>query len=200
MSEILQGDHPLRLVREGFKTQQYSALSISDKQSCPLCRRIFGKLAKPFGQCCKEDHVKRVKKGRKRHVGHKTTYSYNPVEQDEGNYLVRQPPDRNKHNLLENMRFGPLDCSDVKLRIPLESVLEVKWRMDNAPIFLAVMDYKWLFLGWLPLAIHGGGILSFGDITLDADSGLFIGGVMTASRCSALIREMHFICSDTYCG
>jgi len=75
----------------------------------------------------------------------------------------------------------------------------VKWRMDNAQIYLPIIDsgveYKWIYLGWIPVAVKGAGLLSFGDITLNTETGIFAASAMTADRCSALITRMKFVCS-----
>lgn len=147
LEEITSGDRPLRVLREGFKYQACKSMDIRDDEPCPLCRRMMGDVARPFVECCKPGHLKRAKKGIKHQDRYSEAYLYNPVDQDEGNYLIRNPHLR--FEILNRLRIGPLSCSDVKLIVPRKYIEEIKWRLDNAPIFLAVLEYKWLYLGWV---------------------------------------------------
>lgn len=41
--------------------------------------------------------------------------------------------------------------------------------------------------------MHGGGIISYGDISLDPETGAFVGGSMSEGRLTSMIKEMRFV-------
>ena len=49
---------------------------------------------------------------------------YNPVEEEEAECIAQDPVAR--QSILNTLRIGPHDCSDVRLRVPLAWVDEVK--------------------------------------------------------------------------
>lgn len=202
IQEITLSERPLKEVREGFKHRIKWEVWYNDHEPCPFHRQLGmnggGVDALSFAECCKKDHLKRLAKARKRGEGLICSYWYNPVGEDEADYISRDPVARQQ--ILNTLRIGPHDCSDVRLRVPLSYVDEVKWRMDNAQIFLPIIDsgveYKWIYLGWVPVAVNmHAGLLSFGEITLNTETGDFAATAMTAERCAAMITRMKFVCS-----
>ena len=198
INEVMS-ERPLKEVREGFKHRIVYEVWFNDHEPCPFHRRM-GADTTPipsFAECCKKDHLKRVAKARKREESLICSYLYNPVEEEEAECISRDPVARQQ--ILSMIRIGPFDVSDVRLRVPLSYLDEVKWRMDNAQIYLPVIDsgveYKWIYLGWIPVAVGGAGLLSFGDITLNTETGVFAATAMTADRCAALITRMKILCS-----
>jgi len=200
LQEVTLSERPLKVVREGFKHRIKWEVWFYDHEPCPFHRRLDGSGTDTlsFAECCKKDHLKRLAKAKKREEDLICTYWYNPVEEEEADCISHNPVARQQ--ILNTIRIGPHDCSDVRLRVPLSYVDEVKWRMDNAQIYLPIIDtgveYKWIYLGWIPVAVGGhAGLLSFGDITLNTETGDFVATAMTAGRCAALITRMKFVCS-----
>ncbi len=200
INENVTSERPLKEVREGFKHQIKYEVWFNDHEPCPFHRRV-GKDGnvdtKSFADCCKKDHLKRVAKAKKRGDSLICSYWYNPVEEEEAECIAQDPVAR--QSILNALRIGPWDVSDLKLRVPLSYVDEVKWRLDNAQMYLPIIDsgveYKWIYLGWIPVGVQGAGLLSFGDVTLNIETGIFAATAMTADRCSALITRMKFLCS-----
>lgn len=200
INDIVTSERPLKDVREGFKHRITYEVWFNDHEPCPFHRRLgkYGNVnTKSFAECCKKDHLKRVAKAKKRGESLICTYWYNPPEEEEADCIAEDPIAR--QSILNTIRIGPYDISDLKLRVPLSYVDEVKWRLDNAHMYLPIVDsgveYKWIYLGWIPVGVQGAGLLSFGDVTLNIETGIFAATAMTAERCSALITRMKELCS-----
>ncbi len=195
--EEIMSERPLKIVREGFKHRITWEIWCNDHEPCPFHRRLGAGDVRSFAECCKKQHLKRVEKARKRGEDLICEYWYNPVEEEEADLIAKDPVAR--QNMLNTIRIGPHDVSDLKLRVPLSYVDEVKWRMDNAQLYVPIVDneveLKWIYVGWIPVGVKGAGLLSFGDVTLNTETGIFASTAMTADRCSALITRMKFVCS-----
>lgn len=204
IEEILLGGRPLNTIHEGFKHMNRAELLVHDDDPCPIHRRIGGTVALPFAQCCKREHIKRIMKARKRGDVElrSATYFYNPVDEEENEYVDRYLDQSFRQNILDKVRIAPLDSSDVRLRVPLSSVDEVKMRMDSSELFISInppgsryVELRWTFISCLPVTVFGGGILVFGDVSLNTQTGDFIGEAITEERCAALIRHMKDVCA-----
>mmetsp|Transcript_19665 Transcript_19665/g.32244 ORF Transcript_19665/g.32244 Transcript_19665/m.32244 type:complete len:661 (+) Transcript_19665:95-2077(+) len=199
IQEIMTSKRPLKNVREGFKHRITWEVWCNDHEPCPFHRQLGGgDVDTPsFAECCKKDHLKRVEKARKRDEKLICEYWYNPVEEEEAEAIAQDVVAR--QNILNTLRIGSHDVSDLRLRVPLSYVDKVKWRMDNAQIYVPIIDseveLKWIYVGWIPVGVQDAGLLSYGDVTLNTETGIFAATAMTADRCSALITRMKYICS-----
>jgi len=122
----IMSERPMKVIREGFKHRITYEVWFNDHEPCPFHRRLGADdvLTPSFAECCKKDHLKRVAKAKKRDESLICTCWYNPVEEEEAECIAQDPVAR--QSILNTLRIGPHDCSDVRLRVPLAWVDEVK--------------------------------------------------------------------------
>mmetsp|Transcript_7999 Transcript_7999/g.9216 ORF Transcript_7999/g.9216 Transcript_7999/m.9216 type:complete len:746 (+) Transcript_7999:145-2382(+) len=206
-ARVCEGPKPFKF--EGMKSQVMQELVRDDSDVCPFHNQITSThTGRPlFKDCCKSDYLCRKRKAiKKRNLGH-ISIMYEPIEPDQADVISEVAQSRVKNypngtggsenplNILDYVQIGYTDMGMVRLEIPINLVNLVKARMDNAPFFHAILDYKWIYTGYWPLQLHYMGIMTFGDVELFPETGIFQGDAMTARRLSALIREMKYVCT-----
>eukprot|EP00978_Attheya_sp_CCMP212_P040846 scaffold227011_cov48-Attheya_sp.AAC.3 len=88
-----------------------------------------------------------------------------------------------------DLRIGFQDMGVVKLKVSPLLTHIIKKRMDSCQRlrFHTPLEYKWIYWGYMPINMHEMGAMTFGDITLDPDTGVFEAETMTAEQLAALI-------------
>jgi hypothetical protein len=97
-------------------------------------------------------------------------------------------------NIFPQIRVHPQDIGSVRLSIPVNHVEIVKEKLDNSDLFLSILPYQWIYLGYWPFILPQMGMMTFGDIYL-SPSGQIKGDAMTTNHIKNLIRELKHVCA-----
>jgi hypothetical protein len=96
--------------------------------------------------------------------------------------------------IVPDLRIGFQDMGVVKLKVPPHLTHIIKERMDACGNFHSSFEHKWIYWGLTPITTNQVGVMPFGDISLDPETGIFEANAMTADRLAALIADMKNIC------
>jgi len=196
---ICEGTKPFLL--EGMKKAVTQEILINDDEGCPFHNQLaFGPEATPsFKDCCKDEYRRRRLKAGKKHIPLLISTMYEPIEPAEAEIIstISQDPQYRDTpvDLMKFMRIGFMDTGMVRFKIPQAHIQMIKERLDDSPPFHAVLNTKWIYLGFVPARMSLCGIMTFGDLELFPETGIFEGNAMTNRRLTALIREMKHVCT-----
>eukprot|EP00978_Attheya_sp_CCMP212_P009775 scaffold23270_cov43-Attheya_sp.AAC.1 len=179
---------------EGFKNLENQEVLVDDHDQCPFHRR-FGEQCSSFADCCKSEYLRRDAKQKENFM--RMVLIYNPVERAEAETKEALAVSTGENRIIHSdPHFGFPDMGVVKLKVSSLLTHIIKEHMDSCQLFHSVLEYKWIYLGYMPIKIHQMGAMTFGDITLDPVTGVFEAKAMTAEQLAALIPEMKYVCVD----
>jgi hypothetical protein len=182
------------LVFEGFKNAYGTELLIDDHEPCPFHRRS-GQECPSFAGCCKSEYLKRSAKAKQKANYMKSVIMYNPIGPAECENLQALAASKGQSSMTApDLRIGFQDMGVVKLKVPPHLTHIIKERMDTCGSFHSTLESKWIYWGYLPIKMYKMGVMTFGDISLDPETGIFEAEAMTAGRLAALIAEMKCAC------
>lgn len=187
MDRVIQGEY----VAEGVKRQLAWQIFLKDEERCLLCGKT------PFATCCKDAHIAR---GKSADAASARYYLYDPFDEATADriypHAVAASTDGRPFNAAQHLLASPMEVQEIELQVPRHLVELVQDRMNDSPLFLTTMpSAKWDYLGFFPTQFAQAGLLTFGDITIDA-SGTFKAGAMTARRATALIDALRHLTCD----
>jgi hypothetical protein len=183
-------------VFEGFKNAGVVELLIDDHEPCPFHRRN-GEECLPFAGCCKSEYFERSAKAQQKANFMKMVLMFNPMRQAEYEHLEALPTSKEHSTITTvptDLRIGFQDMGVVKLKVPPHLTHIIKERMDACGNFHSSFEHKWIYWGLTPITTNQVGVMPFGDISLDPETGIFEANAMTADRLAALIADMKNIC------
>jgi hypothetical protein len=193
---VLNGPRPFKI--EGAKYPVIQEHLVHDDDACPFHVQ-FGEETSKFKDCggCKSEYLKRKQKSYKNSNVSLAHIMHEPVERAEAEAMGMEASKNPNEvfNLTEYLRYGYQDIGVIRLQVPPFYANEIKQRLDTCDLFHAIMDYKWMYLGYTPCSMKHLGIMTFGDIDLIPSTGVFEGIAMTARRLTNLIEEMKYICT-----
>ena len=73
------------------------------------------------------------------------------------------------------LRVSPMECRDITVQLPVAELSVVTWHLNHSPLFHAVCETKWDYLGYFPVLIPQG-LVTFGNIEVFPATGTVPGG------------------------
>ena len=180
---------------EGCKNSMGQEIVVQDDDPCPFHKR-YGEANPTFAKCCKTSYLKRMQKAQQKGNAYAQHLMYEPVERVEVDKIEASHNPTTPFNIMPHIRIGYQDIGTVRLRVDPRITSIIKQRIDSCDLFHAVLPHKWLFWGYCPCKLGGMGIMSFGDVTLDPETGWLEVNAMTSGRLGALIKELKHFCTD----
>mmetsp|Transcript_18739 Transcript_18739/g.33994 ORF Transcript_18739/g.33994 Transcript_18739/m.33994 type:complete len:247 (-) Transcript_18739:1695-2435(-) len=145
----------------------------------------------------KSEYLRRVAKAKQKEIFMKMRLMYNPVGRAEAEKKEALAVlTRESKVIVPDLRIGFQDMGLVILKVSPLLTHIIKERMDSCQRFHSPREYKWIYWGHMPLNMGQMGVMTFGDITLDPDTGVFEAKDETAERLTLLIAEMKDVCVD----
>jgi hypothetical protein len=183
------------VVLEGFKNTGVHELLIDDHEPCPFHRRN-GEECPPFADCCKSEYFKRSAKAQQKANFMKMVLMYNPIGQAEYEHLAALARSKGQFTIetARDLCIGFQDMGVATLKVAPHLTHIIKERMNYCGNFHSSFEHKWIYWGHLPIKTDKVGMMPFGDILLDPETGIFEANAMTADRLAALIAVMKNIC------
>eukprot|EP00978_Attheya_sp_CCMP212_P001408 scaffold2972_cov48-Attheya_sp.AAC.2 len=184
---------------EGVRNMENEEVLVDDHDPCPF-HRIFGEQCSSFADCCKSEYLRRVAKATQNSNVMKMCLIYNPVGRAEAEKKEALAVSTGENTIVLSalLRIGYPDKGVVKLKVSPPFTRIIKKRMDSCQRFHSSREYKWMYWGHMPLNMGEMGVMTFGDITLDPDTGVFEARDQTAERLTLLIAEMKYVCVDMF--
>eukprot|EP00978_Attheya_sp_CCMP212_P009773 scaffold23269_cov57-Attheya_sp.AAC.3 len=191
-----EGNNSKPFLLEGFKNLATQEVLVDDHDPCPFHRR-FGEQCSCFADCCKSEYLRRMAKAKQKEIFMKMRLMYNPVGRVEAEKKEALAVSIGETTIIApDLRIAFPDIGVVKLKVSPLLTHIIKERMDSCQLFHSSLEYKWIYWGYVPINIYQMGAMTFGDITLDPDTGVFEAETMTAERLTSLIPRMKYVCVD----
>jgi hypothetical protein len=177
---------------KGIESMGNQEAIIEDEDICPFHKQSG--YTRCFRECCKTEFLKRKLKATERVNDGWTIVMYEPWDINT-TYPEDDCPKRTGFsNPIPSLRLGYGEGGKLCCTVSTESVPALKGRMDVCPRFLAISQYKWLYIGSAPRSLSVLGLMIFGVFELFPSIGIFLGESLTPGRMTFLIRELKIMC------